>query len=217
MQKGHHSSHCSHATSSALFIWHNANSTKLCSPVSCVLRGPVWCWCTFCTQTFLIHGLMWYVTNVMCGDLFQLRSFEHPGADPEFPVGGTANTPGRCANLWFCQNFPKKLHEITKNLGLRSATACGLMYYRDTALCGDFLYLSICNVPCDTMCYMAHKRQNMLSYAFNFLQFWGKFGKIVYCPPPRSVGTPTWGKSWIRHWYGTLPQFNFVWFLHMLF
>ena len=149
-----HRVHCSYDTMQIV-----QNCAVLC-PVCCLALFDVWC--TFCTQTFLIHGLMWYVTNVMCGDLFQLRSFEHPGVDPEFPVGGTANPPGRGANLWFCQNFPKKMHEITKNLGLRSATACDIMYYRDTVICGDFLYLSICNVPSDTMCYVAHKWQNML-------------------------------------------------------
>ena len=36
--------------------------------------------------------------------------------------------------------------------------------------------------------------------SFNFVQLLGIFGKIVYCaPPPRGVGAPTSGKSWIRH------------------
>ena len=32
--------------------------------------------------------------------------------------------------------------------------------------------------------------------------FWEKFGKIICWrpPPPRRVGVPTSGKSWIRHW-----------------
>ena len=34
--------------------------------------------------------------------------------------------------------------------------------------------------------------------SFNFMQFFGKFGKIVYWRP-RGVGTPSSGKSWIRH------------------
>ena len=39
--------------------------------------------------------------------------------------------------------------------------------------------------------------------SFNFMQFWGIFGKIVcwHRPPPRGVGAPSSGKSWIRHWW----------------
>ena len=37
------------------------------------------------------------------------------------------------------------------------------------------------------------------SNSFNFIQFLGKFGKIVCWRPPRGVGAPPWGKSWIRH------------------
>ena len=29
--------------------------------------------------------------------------------------------------------------------------------------------------------------------SFNFMQFLGKFGKIVCCPPPRELALPTWG------------------------
>ena len=38
--------------------------------------------------------------------------------------------------------------------------------------------------------------------SFNFMQFLGNFGKIVYwCPPhPSGVGAKTSGKSCIRHW-----------------
>ena len=38
------------------------------------------------------------------------------------------------------------------------------------------------------------------SKSFNFMQFLGKFGKIVcWRPPPQRVGTPSSGKSWICH------------------
>ena len=89
--------------------------------------------------------------------------------------------------------FSKKMHEITKKLGLRSATACGLMYYRDTVICGDFLYLSICNVPSDTMCYVAHKWQNMLQICALVdlrgmlsisCSFWEILAKSCIAPPP---------------------------------
>ena len=59
--------------------------------------------------------------------------------------------------------------------------------------------------------------------SFNFMQFWGKFGKIVCWCPPWRVGAPSSGKSWIRHWHmmypphvnrqtpvKTLPSRNFV-------
>ena len=36
--------------------------------------------------------------------------------------------------------------------------------------------------------------------SFNFMQFLGKFDKIVCWHPHWRVGTPTSGKSWIRHW-----------------
>ena len=36
--------------------------------------------------------------------------------------------------------------------------------------------------------------------SFNFIQFLGKFGKIVCWRPPWGVGAPSSGKSWIRHW-----------------
>ena len=35
--------------------------------------------------------------------------------------------------------------------------------------------------------------------SFNFMQFLENFGKIVCWCPPRGVGTPSFGKSWIRH------------------
>ena len=35
--------------------------------------------------------------------------------------------------------------------------------------------------------------------SFNFMQFLGKFGKIVCWRPPWGVGAPSSGKSWIRH------------------
>ena len=35
--------------------------------------------------------------------------------------------------------------------------------------------------------------------SFNFMQFLGKFGKIVCWRPPWRVGAPSSGKSWIRH------------------
>ena len=37
------------------------------------------------------------------------------------------------------------------------------------------------------------------SISLNFMQFLGKFGKFVSWRPHRRVGTPTLGKSWIRH------------------
>ena len=37
--------------------------------------------------------------------------------------------------------------------------------------------------------------------SFNFMQFLGKYGKII-CWCPRGVGTPSLGKSWIHHWVG---------------
>ena len=38
--------------------------------------------------------------------------------------------------------------------------------------------------------------------SFDFMQFLEKFGKIVcWRPPPRGVGAPSSGKSWIRRWY----------------
>ena len=36
--------------------------------------------------------------------------------------------------------------------------------------------------------------------SFNFMQFLGKFGKIVCWRTPWGVGAPSSGKSWIRHW-----------------
>ena len=36
--------------------------------------------------------------------------------------------------------------------------------------------------------------------SFNFMQFLGKFGKIVCWHPPWRVGAPSSGKFWIRHW-----------------
>ena len=41
------------------------------------------------------------------------------GTDPGFPVGGGASPPEGGANLCYCQNFPKKLHEIENILGHR--------------------------------------------------------------------------------------------------
>ena len=39
--------------------------------------------------------------------------------------------------------------------------------------------------------------------SFDFIQFSGKFGKIVcWRPPPLGVGAPL-GKSWIRRWFYT--------------
>ena len=38
--------------------------------------------------------------------------------------------------------------------------------------------------------------------SFNFMQFLRKFGKIVCWRPPRGVGAPFSGKSWIRHCMG---------------
>ena len=38
--------------------------------------------------------------------------------------------------------------------------------------------------------------------SFNFMQFLGKFGKIVCWRPPWGVGAPSSGKSWIRHCRG---------------
>ena len=35
--------------------------------------------------------------------------------------------------------------------------------------------------------------------SFNFMQFLGKYGKIVCWRPPWGVGAPSSGKSWIRH------------------
>ena len=36
---------------------------------------------------------------------------------------------------------------------------------------------------------------------FNYIHFFfGKFGKIVCCPP-RRVGVPSYGESWIRPWH----------------
>ena len=35
--------------------------------------------------------------------------------------------------------------------------------------------------------------------SFNFMQFSGKYGKIVCWRPPWGVGAPSSGKSWIRH------------------
>ena len=35
--------------------------------------------------------------------------------------------------------------------------------------------------------------------SFDFMQFLGKFGKIVCWRPPWGVGAPSSGKSWIRH------------------
>ena len=47
------------------------------------------------------------------------------GADPGFPVGGSANHPEGGANLRYCQHFPKKLHEIAKILGRRGGAGRG--------------------------------------------------------------------------------------------
>ena len=33
------------------------------------------------------------------------------------------------------------------------------------------------------------------------MQFLGNFGKIIWWRPPRGVGAPSLGKSWIRHWF----------------
>ena len=41
--------------------------------------------------------------------------------------------------------------------------------------------------------------------SFNFVQFLGKFSKIVCWRPPWGVGAPSSGKSWIRHCQGTWP------------
>ena len=37
--------------------------------------------------------------------------------------------------------------------------------------------------------------------SFNFMQFLGKIDKFVCWRPPRGVGAPSSGKSWIRHWH----------------
>ena len=47
--------------------------------------------------------------------------------------------------------------------------------------------------------------------SFNFMQFLGKFSKIV-CWRPRAVGAPSLGKSWIRHCRAT-----FLVYRHVLF
>ena len=45
--------------------------------------------------------------------------YTRAGADPGFPLGGGRQPTRRGTNLQFCQNFPKKLHEIAKMLGHR--------------------------------------------------------------------------------------------------
>ena len=39
-----------------------------------------------------------------------------------------------------------------------------------------------------------------------FMQFFAKFGKIIYVGAPCRVGTPSYGESWIRPWVLSLMQ-----------
>ena len=42
--------------------------------------------------------------------------------------------------------------------------------------------------------------------SFNFMQLFGKFGKIVCWRLPWGVGAPSSEKSWIRHWLWLLTE-----------
>ena len=120
-------------------------------------------------------------------------------ANPEFPRrgGGRQSHRGR-GSLLFGKKSCWKLHENGRNWTQWEVHAPSAPFGSTNAFKWQWrIYI------------VKFRRPPRGPNSFNFMQFLGKFGKIVCCPLPR-VGASTSGKSWIRHWVG-LEQGNSRW------